>query len=376
MYKKLFFPVLFLSFSLNAFCQQSGNKPFILEGKINLDSGELKLSVVGDTSYYPPELRNITVPIYGGIFQIKGQLPNPVAFTVDNHAKAYFSRMIVVQEGTQSVTNNINATGEMPSIDNEEMKGYTDFRNAFAKVHQEETNDSLLEARLLEKHPHGLPDSIRIRLRENTDRHWIQRYEDLLAFVKTHPSSYISFWHLVSLNMFGYERIFDEIFSNFSPEVQHSYSGKVLAANLKKAGLLGTGVKFPKMSLVDLNQDKSGTFLSAKSKYTLINFWNSEGTQSTRDFAALTEVYNKYKAQGFQIINIASDNVDDKERLDEAIKNTGIKWPQYWDQNGIGAKALLVSLFPMSYLLDSDGTILKRNVRSQELADFLKKNMH
>lgn len=139
---------------------------------------------------------------------------------------------------------------------------------------------------------------------------------------------------------------------------------------------MGTGVKFPKMNLVDLNQDKSGTFLSAKSKYTLINFWNSEGTQSTRDFAALTEVYNKYKAQGFQIINIASDNVDDKERLDEAIKNTGIKWPQYWDQNGIGAKALLVSLFPMSYLLDSDGTILKRNVRSQELADFLKKNMH
>jgi len=374
MNKKLFLSFLCLFYSLTTFCQQADYAPFTLEGTIKLKTGDVKLEIIGDTSYYPPALRNLTAPIYSGNFHFKGKLPNPMGYML-HQSTLYYSKMIIVQAGEQTVICNINAESEIPIMDNEEMKAYTYMNKAYAKIRLEAKEDSLLQAQLMEKNPYGLPDSTRIKFRENN----IRRYDDgdkaFLQFIKNYPSSYLGFWHLVHLNMFGYYKIFDEMFANFSVEIKNSYSGKILASNLKKAGLLAVGVKFPQLRLLDLNEHKSATLLSGKNKYTLVNFWNSRGTQSTRDFPALTQVYNKYKALGFEILNIATSNFDEEAEMHEAIKTTGIKWPQYWDKNGAGAKSLLVYLFPMSYLLDNQGMIIKRNVRSQELADFLKNNL-
>jgi len=89
----------------------------------------------------------------------------------------------------------------------------------------------------------------------------------------------------------------------------------------------------------------------------------------------LNELYAKYRAQGFEIIGVSTDQEQHKKDWIDGIKKYKILWPQYWDMNGREATKLSILAFPTNYLLDHEGRIVMKNIKPEELAEFLKANI-
>jgi thioredoxin-related protein len=85
-------------------------------------------------------------------------------------------------------------------------------------------------------------------------------------------------------------------------------------------------------------------------------------------------LYNEYKSKNFEILAVSID----KSRLDwlTAINNEKLSWTNVWDKGGLRSE--LYQIFglkgvPDNFLLDKEGKIVARNLRSSELKTVLDK---
>ena len=83
----------------------------------------------------------------------------------------------------------------------------------------------------------------------------------------------------------------------------------------------------------------------------------------------------KYKDAGFDIIGVTVDKSEGKKDWIDAIAKHGMKWKQYWDVDGKEAKKYSIDSYPTSFLLDSNGKIIKKNILLEELDVWLEKNL-
>lgn len=59
-----------------------------------------------------------------------------------------------------------------------------------------------------------------------------------------------------------------------------------------------------------------------------------------------------------------------------AIVKDQITWPQFWDINGRESAKLSIVAFPTNFLLNSEGKIIKKNIRPAELDKFLSEHIN
>lgn len=88
----------------------------------------------------------------------------------------------------------------------------------------------------------------------------------------------------------------------------------------------------------------------------------------------MLELYEKYHDQGFDIFGVSLDR--DKARWEKAIKDDGLLWSQISDLKGwqsSHAAIYGVRSIPTTILLDKEGKIIARNLRSAQLSQELKK---
>lgn len=78
----LLFTVFILHIKL-AVCQENASKVFILEGTINIDTGTVKLRMIGDSSLYPKSIRHLETPIMNGKFTFTNEIPHSMAYRVE-----------------------------------------------------------------------------------------------------------------------------------------------------------------------------------------------------------------------------------------------------------------------------------------------------
>ena len=82
----------------------------------------------------------------------------------------------------------------------------------------------------------------------------------------------------------------------------------------------------------------------------------------------MAATYQKYHAQGFEIIGVSLD--DDRKALVNFLPGHGLVWPQYFDGQGWDnklAKKYNVRSIPMDYLLDRHGIIVGKELRGAAL---------
>lgn len=195
-------------------------------------------------------------------------------------------------------------------------------------------------------------------------------------------------------NTFGFEQLLDS-YDAFEPEqvaeflkkMAPNFSNNSYYMDLKSmidAQLRTTAgnqyLDFTAPILLNGNNTDSSVKLSdyvAKNKIILLDFWASWCSPCRKEIPNLKDVYEKYRSQGFEIISVSVD--DDLNAWKKAVLEEGIKWPQLISmQNSLGSPAELYSVnaIPSTFLIDSDGTILARNLRGEEieaaLADFFK----
>lgn len=90
----------------------------------------------------------------------------------------------------------------------------------------------------------------------------------------------------------------------------------------------------------------------------------------------MVNLYEKYHSQGLGIIGISLDQT--KEDWTKAIAELGITWPQmsdlkYWQS--AAAEAFQVQAIPYMVVVNSEGKILTRGLRGEELEAFVSQNL-
>jgi thiol-disulfide isomerase/thioredoxin len=111
-----------------------------------------------------------------------------------------------------------------------------------------------------------------------------------------------------------------------------------------------------------------------KGKVVLVDFWASWCGPCRRENPNVVKLYNKYKANGFDIMSVSLDQ--DRSRWIKAINDDNLIWAshvsdlKYWSNEA--ARTYGVSSIPSTVLVDKEGLIIGRNLRGEALEQKLK----
>lgn len=173
-------------------------------------------------------------------------------------------------------------------------------------------------------------------------------------------------------------------YSRFEPEdlykVIEAIPEDVLAADERLANIKSVGEKKyatrPGQKFTDFTmQTPDGAKISlsdyaGKGKYVLVDFWASWCGPCCREMPNVVELYNKYKKTGkFEIVGVSLD--DEADSWKKALGQYNMTWPQMSDLKGWkceGSGLYGVNAIPHTVLIDPDGVILERDLRSEKLA--------
>jgi thiol-disulfide isomerase/thioredoxin len=138
----------------------------------------------------------------------------------------------------------------------------------------------------------------------------------------------------------------------------------------KNQEMLTAGAVFPDFAVKDL----AGQPLSVtqfKGQVVLLDFWATWCPVCVMEMPSVAALYQKYHAQGLEIIGLNMDS--DRKKLDDFLKqNSTVVWPQYCDgEDGKHQLAIKygVELLPLTLLIGPDGKIIGKNLRGPALAE-------
>lgn len=375
---KFFLHVLYVSLLLQntiASAQQRDYLPFEIEGIIDVDTGYIYLKIYHQTEYYPEDISDFRAKIYNGTFSFKGEIPYPHGFSF-SYGDNYRSKLFVIDTGYQTVKCYVDSVRKLPLINNRFMEeSKVDMANTFKEVKEKSALNRQKWQAAFEKYNGEIPSDVKISLEKELKSIFVKSDSTLYQYVSSHPDSYLAFWTLIELFTFGYEPIFDSIYEQFSSALKTTYAGQALERNLKMAGILAPGKKFPAISVKDNHKMELDFNAYSDRKYILLDFWYSNCAPCIAQFPHLSTLYSTYKDKGLEIMGISTDRSKYKNNWLNAIEKYKIQWPQFWDMDGIESSRLFIIAFPTTILLDSNGTIIAKHIKPAELEIFLNENL-
>lgn len=188
-------------------------------------------------------------------------------------------------------------------------------------------------------------------------------------FVKEHNSSAVAAYiTLMQLSNQIESAELDTIIAGFPQEINKSeyvIKLKEIAEALRKTAV---GVVAPDFTMND-PQGKPIQLSSLRGKVVLIDFWASWCGPCRQENPNVVKMYQQYHDKGFEILGVSLDRT--KEEWEKAIKDDQLSWLhvsdlQYWQNKA--ALLYAVNAIPQTYLLDKEGKIIAKGLRSQELA--------
>ena len=111
-------------------------------------------------------------------------------------------------------------------------------------------------------------------------------------------------------------------------------------------------------STIDGKPSKLSDYVG-KGNYVLVDFWASWCGPCRREIPNLRKLYEKYKEKNLTILGIYV--WDSIEKMEMAIEEEQIVWPQIFDSKEIATKTYGIDGIPHLILFGPDGTILERD---------------
>jgi thiol-disulfide isomerase/thioredoxin len=196
-----------------------------------------------------------------------------------------------------------------------------------------------------------------------------QKEEVIRSFVTAHPASLIAAYiinqHLCAPAADA--AVIEPLYNQLSDEVKQSKSGKQVYAALNAAKTTAIGIAIPAFSVPDKNGELVN-IAGYKGKYILIDFWASWCGPCRRENPNLLKAYKQYKDKGFDILSVSID--ENKDKWLAAVAEDQLSWTQVSDLKGKNStvyKQFEIRAIPMNYLLDTEGRIVAKNLRGEEL---------
>ncbi|GAA4274671.1 TlpA disulfide reductase family protein [Aquimarina gracilis] len=192
-------------------------------------------------------------------------------------------------------------------------------------------------------------------------------------FIIDFPDSYVSI-DLLNRYSNGWERkTVSKLFSNLSERLKNSKNGESVKHFLSLPETPKIGDKFIDFELLDPKGNPI-KLSDVKGEYVMVEFWASWCVPCRKSNPKLVENYNKYKAQGFEIIGVSLDQK--KDRWLQAIEQDSLPWtnviePEHFLSDI--AQVYKVQGIPDNLIIDKNGIIVAKTLRgSQQVEDKLK----
>jgi thiol-disulfide isomerase/thioredoxin len=126
------------------------------------------------------------------------------------------------------------------------------------------------------------------------------------------------------------------------------------------------------IKLPDVKGD-SVALASLKGKVVLLDFWASWCMPCRAANKKLVKIYDKYKAQGFEIYSVSVD--DEKRDWVKAIEKDKITWLQVNDPRTWGAQSAVnwnISVLPTTFLINKKGDVVAVDPAEKKLETAIK----
>jgi len=152
---------------------------------------------------------------------------------------------------------------------------------------------------------------------------------------------------------------FEEVYTNATPEVRNSDSGKKMAEQLHYFKQSKVGSLAPEFTVDDVNGKQLSLNDYKGGKYVLIDFWASWCAPCREELPYIKELYNKHSKEGFEVISITQDK--DLEAWKNAIFKDKINsWRHFsiMENNDSILKDYFVNGIPHKILIDKNGKII------------------
>jgi peroxiredoxin len=371
--KNLLFTFLILT-STSTFAQSR----FTISGKTNIfTNGKVILSKlnIGEFS----NASNDTAILRNQTFKFQGELRFPQQYRIilfDHNGKQTLTEPIFIGSGNYQI--NIDSSSSAHDfldvgygVSLEGSKENNEYINKYLTSYSESNKrvEKFFESR---RKCSSIADTAEKRsclLIAENEKLSIRKSRDsiLFSYVKLNPSSKIAPWILYeAILRYGYSEFYQASLTQIIPYIPNKMY--VAIRNLLNKQKLKTPNRlFP---LIDFVKTNITTDFS-KAKYTLVEFWYSGCSPCIAQFNELKEVYKKFHEKGFEIVAISVDTRDKLPALERIIKKNSYPWQQIFDVGGTKAQSIDVNSFPSSFLLNSQGKIIKTNVSTAVLSEFL-----
>lgn len=313
-----------------------------------------------------------------GKFEFKGKVKEPSIFALyvkDIQQPVPFimeSGEIVIKVDKDSIfKSKISGTDS-----NDSFQEFNDKTNAINKRlvdYQNKNIQKLMEAQ--QKKDNVTIESLKsgyVKIQKEVDD-YMNQYPD------SNPNSYISLLlveRLFNSPDFKYENV-KKTFENLKEELRNTTKGKSISDKLKNIEKNmknpAAAVKNNSLKLAPAFSAKSpnGTTISLKEslgKVTIIDFWASWCGPCRKENPNVVALYNEFHSKGLNIIGVSLD--DDATKWKDAIAKDKLTWNHVSNLKGFEdpiATLYDVQQIPTTFVLDSKGNIVAKDLRGDEL---------
>ncbi|HWP54470.1 MAG TPA: protein-disulfide reductase DsbD domain-containing protein [Pyrinomonadaceae bacterium] len=141
---------------------------------------------------------------------------------------------------------------------------------------------------------------------------------------------------------------------------------------------LAVGAVVPDFEFIDF-EGKRHTLAEFRGRAVLLDFWASWCSPCLADIPELKKVYQKFHAQGFEIIGLNSEAIGQKDveaefvksgegKAREIVATRSVNWPQSVNATSLPiASRFGVESLPAKFLIDGEGRVVARISKVSEL---------
>ena len=199
--------------------------------------------------------------------------------------------------------------------------------------------------------------------------------QKLVKYIEEYPDSFVALWFLIErIETEGHTQSYQKALQLFSKDMKREKLWQMAQETLESI-CIKENDPFPVLQVKDTSLTLVGLQLP-KARYTLVDYWFNNCRPCLEAFPKIQQLYGKYHAKGFEVIGISVDRTEHIGKWKQRIKDEGLKWPQYLDENGIKTKKDRITVFPTTFLLNEKGEVVKKNIPLEKLEKLLKNNMH
>lgn len=330
----------------------------VLKGHISgLDTGEITFM---HTDAINDEAHNIQkVKVRKGNFTYTAQLGGPTYYSIYYHRRKTDKQQYLHKEIDVFLENGkMSLNGELMKLNEAAVKGsavndeWRAINNAISH-----TEDSLFKP----YNEDSIPEAVE-KLAEQ------QTKEQRKQYILSHTQSPVSLQLLIDQYKYDMKPAEAEpLYNAISKELRETASGVSFGKKLAVAQRTDIGKPIIDVKLPD-TAGVAVSLSSFKGHVTLLDFWASWCGPCRQENPNVVKAYQKYHDKGFEIYAVSLDTK--RESWIAAIKKDGLTWTHVSDLKGWEAGPAAdygVRAIPSNVLIDKEGKVLAKNLRSEDL---------